>query len=92
MVEILFWYCYYAEVGRAVGKDNKRKIEEEVSPIATNFIEQKGLWQKGEAFITVNTDIARNYIEESNRYPAMESTTRSDYDGPWKENDSELCV
>jgi hypothetical protein len=27
-------------------KDNKRKIEEEVSPIATNFIEQKGLWQR----------------------------------------------
>jgi hypothetical protein len=67
-----------------VKRQQKKKIEEEVykTPIerATsllNFLEQKGLWQKGEvkAYYSELTDIARNYIEEAIDIPAMESTT-----------------
>ena len=67
-----------------VKRQQKKKNEEEVykTPIerATsllNFLEQKGLWQKGEvkAYYSELTDIARNYIEEAIDIPAMESTT-----------------
>lgn len=40
-------------------------------------LENKGLWQKGEIknYYSELTDIARNYIEEAIKIPAMESTT-----------------
>lgn len=62
----------------------KEKIAEIVftSPIekATSLLQQlesKGLWQKGEikSYYSELTDIARTYIEEEIKIPAMESTT-----------------
>jgi len=65
-------------------KQSEPKVEEVVfkSPIekATTLLQQlerKELWQKGEIkhYYSELTDIARNYIEEEIKIPAMESTT-----------------
>lgn len=64
-----------------------RKVERTAEPIFKSPIEkatvllqqleQKGLWQRGEVknYYSELTDIARNYIEEAIKIPAMESTT-----------------
>ncbi len=49
----------------------------EKATILLNHLEKKELWQKGEIkeYYSELTDIARNYIEEAVKIPAMESTT-----------------
>lgn len=67
-----------------IKKYQKKKLDKAVykTPIekATSLLknlENKQLWQKGEvkSYYSELTDIARNYIEEEIRIPAMESTT-----------------
>ena len=70
------WYFY---------KNKKHTVEEEIiykTPIekATTLLaqlEKKELWQKGQikSYYSELTDIARIYIEEAIKIPAMESTT-----------------
>ena len=85
--QVQIWTCKTTFAHFFGGQKKRQKREKPVeiiftSPIekATTLLQQlesKELWQKGEikSYYSELTDIARNYIEEEIKIPAMESTT-----------------
>jgi len=72
---LVYWLIKKRQTKKRPPEIFKTPIEKATSLL--NQLEQKKLWQKGEvkAYYSELTDIARNYIEEAIKIPAMESTT-----------------
>jgi hypothetical protein len=82
LVEIPFNSYYLLELGinlLVLLKDNKKKLKKKIYKTPMKSYQfarylKKELWQKVKAIMSELTDIARNYIEESDKYSIMEST------------------